>query len=77
MADTYQTALTRARKVGASRAVDSGVMALFCDSTLQILVGAASPKLVWEGAQKQGLTALQLAELANRDPAAVHDLMWL
>lgn len=64
-------------KVGAANATDAGVMAQFCDSTLQILVGAASPQLVWEGAQKRNMTALELLALANEDPHAVHELMWL
>lgn len=74
---TYQEALTAARKVGAAQASDEGVMAQFCDSSLQLLVGAVSPRLVWEGARKRGLTALQLARLASSNPVAVHDLMWI
>jgi hypothetical protein len=73
----YQKALKAANKVGSSQATDAGVMAQFCATSLQILVGAASPELVWEGAQKSGMTALQLAKLANKNPHAVHDLMWV
>lgn len=73
----YQAALKAANKVGASHAADAGVMALFCATSLQILVGAASPELVWDGAQKRGMTALELAKLAQKDPLAVHDLMWV
>lgn len=73
----YKAALAAAKKVGASRATDAGAMALFCDTTLQFMVGAASPELVWEGAQKKRMTALQLHNLAAKNPAAVHDLMWL
>lgn len=72
----FLAAHQRYRKVGASRADDAAVMAGFCADDLQILVGAASPQLVWEGAQRAGLTTLQLAELCNTDPAAVHELMW-
>jgi hypothetical protein len=74
---SYQSALTAAKKVGAANATDAGVMALFCATSLQILVGAAGPKLVWEGAQKKRMSALDLAKLATNDPKAVHDLMWL
>ncbi|MEW9530663.1 hypothetical protein [Microbispora sp. NPDC049125] len=73
---TYAQELAKARKVGAKHASDAGLMAMFCADTLQLLVGAASPQLVWEGAQAKGMTALELAKLANDNPAAVHDLMW-
>ena len=68
-----------AMKVGAANATDAQLMALFCADTLQILVGAFSPQLVWEGAQKAGLTALQLASLCEgpgRDLRALDNLMW-
>lgn len=73
---TYDQALTEARKVGAAHATDAGAMALFCDANLQILVGAVSPQLVWEGAQRKGLTFRELAHLAGTDPMAVSNLMW-
>lgn len=72
----YRNTLAAANKVGSANATDAGVMAQFCATSLQILCGAASPELVWEGAQKKGMTALELAELATGNPAAVHDLMW-
>jgi len=75
--NSYRAALAAAKKVGPARATDAGVMALFCESALQILVGAASPQLVWEGAQKSGMTALQLHDVAASNPNVVHDLMWL
>jgi len=74
---TYKQTLAEASKVGPANATDAGVMAMYCDGALQIMVGAASPQLVWEGAQKKGMTALQLAALAVKKPAAVHDLMWI
>jgi hypothetical protein len=77
MSATYTAALKAANKVGPANATDAGVMAQFCATSLQILVGAASPELVWNGAQKQGMTALELCRLATRDPLAVHELMWL
>jgi hypothetical protein len=74
---TYQEVLAEADRVGAANASDAGVMAQFCERNLQLLVGAASPQLVWEGAQKKGMTALELAKLAAKDFGAVHDLMWI
>lgn len=73
---TYQEALAAANRVGSANATDAGVMAQFCATSLQLLVGAASPQLVWEGAQAKSMTALELCELATKNPAAVHDLMW-
>jgi hypothetical protein len=74
---SYDHELAAANKAGAANATDAGVMAQFCATSLQILVGAASPRLVWEGAQKKDMTAAELAKLATQNPAAVHDLMWL
>lgn len=73
----YHAALAAANKAGAANASDTEVMALFCDTVLQQLVGAASPQLVWEGAQTKGMTALELHNLCHTDPNAVHDLMWI
>lgn len=72
----YQTALQAANRVGAAHATDTGTMAQYCATSLQLVVGAASPELVWNGAQKKKLTAVGLVELANTNPNAVHDLMW-
>lgn len=74
---SYKQALAAANRVGSANADDAGLMAQFCDTVLQQLVGAASPQLVWEGAQKKGMTALQLNDLALKNPDAVHDLMWI
>ncbi|WP_055477560.1 hypothetical protein [Sphaerimonospora mesophila] len=73
---TYEKTLAQARKVGNANADDAEAMALYCADIMQFIVGAASPKLVWEGAQRRGMTHLELARLAQKDPAAVHDLMW-
>lgn len=73
---TYEGSLHQARNVGAANADDAGVMAMFCESVLQPLVGAASPRLVWDGAQARGMTTLELNKLCLSDPAAVHELMW-
>jgi hypothetical protein len=74
---SYETALAAGKRIGARRADDNALMALFCDGPLQHLVGAVSPELVWDGAQKQQLTTQQLAALANSDVMAVSDLQWL
>jgi hypothetical protein len=74
-ATTYAAALAAAKRVGASRADDAGLMALFCESSIQLLCGAVSPQLVWEGAQLKGLTTKELMDLAQ-DPRAIDDLQW-
>ena len=74
---SYENTLTAAKKVGASRADDAQHMALLCEGSIQILCGAVSPALVWEGAQKKGLTTSELAELASTSPMEVAELMWL
>jgi hypothetical protein len=74
---TYEAALKEAREIGVGFCSDAAAMAAFCDSTIQIMVGAASPKLVWEGAMKRGMTGVELHRLASKDPHAVHDLMWI
>lgn len=72
----YQDVLREAKKLGAANCSDAGVMALFCDTSLQTLVGAVSPKLVFNGAQSLNMSAQELARLANSDPRAVSELMW-
>ncbi len=74
---TWEQALAEAKDRSISGASDPGLMAALCDGTLQTIVGAVSPRLVWEGAQKRGLTTTQLAALAYGDPIAVSDLQWL
>jgi hypothetical protein len=74
---TYQEALAEAARVGTSRCTDPALMATICKNVLPITVGAIAPQLVWEGAQKQGLTTKQLVDLAAKDVFAVSDLMWL
>jgi hypothetical protein len=50
-------------------------MAMFCESVMPRMVGAFSPRLVWEGEQKKGLTALQLHNIcAEKDLASLDDL---
>lgn len=74
---TYAEVIASGRAIGASRATDAQAMALFCESSIQILLGAVSPKLIWEGAMKKGLTFRELAALVSNDPRAAEDLMWL
>jgi hypothetical protein len=74
---TYKKALNEARKVGVGVCSDQAAMAAFCDSLIQVLCGAVSPRLVWEGAMKRGMTNLELGRLAGTDPSAVADLMWV
>jgi hypothetical protein len=73
----FATALIAYGKAGAANATDAQVMAGFCEDTMQLLVGAFSPRLVWEGAQKAGMTALELHNLcAKNDLRALDDLQW-
>jgi hypothetical protein len=73
---TYQDALREYRKTGVSRCSDAALMAEFCKSDLPFIAGAVSPKLVWEGAQRRGLTTLQLAGLAVNSPSELEELQW-
>lgn len=73
--DTYAEALVRYRHSGASSADDAALMAAFCRNDLQILVGAVSPKLVWEGAQHAALSTRELARMTP-NPMVVSDLQW-
>jgi len=77
MAKTFEETLVSAKKTGASRCSDAELLALFCNTSLQILCGAVSPKLVFEGAQKKGLSAKEVLQMAKDNPQAVADLMWL
>jgi hypothetical protein len=74
--DAYAAALARAKKVGTSKAVDGDFMAQCCQNLIPVLVGAVSPKLVWEGATSRGVTATELMRMCHDDPAAVADLQW-
>ncbi len=72
----YATALLSGARTGMSRCTDAEVMAHFCEYNLQLLVGAVSPRLVWEGAQKRHMTALELARLADKGWQGVDNLQW-
>lgn len=77
LADSYEAALTRARKEGVGVCDDAAAMAAFCETTVPLLVGAVSGRLVWEGAMRKGLSALELGRLAGSDVRAVDDLQWV
>lgn len=68
---SYNKALATANKVGAANATDAGVMAQFCETSLQILVGAASLQLAREGAQKKGMTARDTTPPSS-EPSPTH-----
>jgi hypothetical protein len=73
----YAAALAAGEETGPARATDAQSMAMFCESIMPAMVGAFSPRLVWEGAQKAGLTTLQLHEICHRkDFAALDDLQF-
>lgn len=73
----FDVALERCRKVGASRATDDELLAAFCKDNLPHIVGAVSPKLVWEGARKRGMSTKELAAMAATDVIGVSDLQWI
>lgn len=75
-ADAYDKALTEAAERGTSHCSNTALTASICDGPLPVLVGAVSPRLVWEGAQRRGMTAKQLLLLAHRDPMAIEALQW-
>jgi hypothetical protein len=52
----YDQALRRASG-NVAHCDDAALMASFLEGSAQLLLGAVSPKLIWEGAQAQGLTA--------------------
>ncbi|MFD5387915.1 hypothetical protein ACFWMG_23785 [Streptomyces sp. NPDC127074] len=74
---SYEQALAEAEQRGVSKGSAPALMAAFCDGPLQTLVGAVAPQLVWEGAQKKGLTSKELLHLCRADAIAVSELMWL
>lgn len=72
---TYQQALQRAEKAGASNAQGKALLAMICCSLAS--VHAINAALVYEGAVKQGIDAKALMKLANADPVALGDLMFV
>ena len=74
---TWEQALAEAKEKGVGRCSDQAAMAAFCNVNIQYIVGAVSGQLIWEGAMRKGLTFKELGRLANRDPLACSELMWL
>ena len=72
---TYEQALKRGERAGASKAGEQEFLALICKSLASL--HAISPALVFKGAKKQGLTATQVAKLAVDDPVGLGDLMFV
>lgn len=72
---TYEQALKRAERVGASRAGKLELLAMICKSLASL--HAINPALVFEGAKKQRLDAKQVARLGVDDPVGLGDLMFL
>jgi hypothetical protein len=72
---TYEEALKRGERAGASKAGDHEFLALICKSLAS--VHAISPALVYEGAKKRKLSAKQVAKLAVDDPVGLGDLMFV
>jgi hypothetical protein len=73
----FAAALQREASMGSGRCDDAAAMAGFLDSCAQILLGAVSARLLWEGAQHVGLTNLEMAYLIHNSPAVATDLMWV
>ncbi len=72
---TYEQALKKAERVGASRAGAQEFLALVCKTLASL--HAVNPALVFEGAKKLKLDAKQVAKLADSDPAGLGDLMFV
>lgn len=73
----YAAALQREADQGSGRCDDAAAMADFLDSLAQTLMGAVSPRLLWQGAQHVGLTNLEMAHLIQLRPDVAMDLMWV
>ena len=72
---SYNQALMRGKQSGAGRAGDEEFLAMLCESLASL--HAINPAMVFEGAQKRGLTANEVATLAEHNPAALGDLMFV
>lgn len=71
----YAAALARA-KGNIRNCDDAALMASHLEANAQLLLGAVSPRLIWEGAQAKHMTTMQLVTLMHDDPDAAADLMW-
>jgi hypothetical protein len=68
----YEQALQEARRVGAGKCGGLALLAQTCETLAR--VHAISPRLVFEGAMKQGLDAEQVRKL---DAVSLGDLMFV
>lgn len=79
-ADTYEDALKRSRG-NLRNCDDAAATAAFLDSCAHTLIGAVSPKLVWQGAQAKGMTSLELLNMIHEDAENgtinAAELMWV
>jgi hypothetical protein len=71
----YAQALKAGKKIGASKAEGSILLAMLCQSLA--CIHAINPALVYKGAVKQGIDSKDLARLADTDPVALGDLMFV
>jgi hypothetical protein len=72
---SYDDALKYSAKVGTSNAEGDCLLAMLCKTLAG--VHAINPRLVYEGATKQGLTYKDVAKLGADDPVALGDLMFV
>jgi hypothetical protein len=72
---TYKQALQRAEKIGASKAEGKPLLEMLCCSLAA--VHAINPVLVYEGAVKVGMDSKALMKLADADPVALGDSMFV
>jgi len=73
----YAQVLTAARHAKPADITEPQLLALFCEYTMQRMAGAFSPRLVWEGARKRGMTEPELREIcARKDLAALDNLQF-
>lgn len=72
---TFNQALKQAEKIGASKAEGKALLAMLCQTLASI--HAISPALVYAGAIKEGIDAKALVKLADADPVALGDLMFV
>lgn len=73
---SYSAALAEAHLLGAAQCSNPALMAQFLDANVSFLIGAVSPELIWNGAQKQGMTAKAVVDLVYADPMAAAHLMF-
>jgi hypothetical protein len=69
---SYEQALKEALRVGAGKCDGLALLALTCEALARI--HAVNPRLVFEGARKQGLDAERVRKL---DPVDLGDLMFV